>query len=119
MRAEARGLSGMLTASTPTDFRKREPSNSLPMSVPLGGTTSTIVTNSPRASFDPRSDRSAKGCVGRGRLPPGLSNSQGGFHHANVVGSSSTASAYDPRPSRYELPRIAGHVLRGTQIDVS
>ena len=29
MRAEARGLSGMLTASTPTDFRKRAPSISL------------------------------------------------------------------------------------------
>ena len=35
MRAEARGLSGMLMASTPTDFRKRAPSSSLRMSVPL------------------------------------------------------------------------------------
>ena len=66
MRAEARGLSGMLTASTPTDFRNRDPSNSLRISVPLGGTTSTIVTNSPRANFAPRRDRSSKDCAGVG-----------------------------------------------------
>ena len=47
MRADARGLSGMLTASTPTDFTNRAPSISLRMSIPFGGTISTIVTNSP------------------------------------------------------------------------
>ena len=51
MRADARGLSGMLMASTPTDFTKRAPSSSLRMSVPLGGTISTMVTNSPRGDF--------------------------------------------------------------------
>src|ERR1700691_6741876 len=66
MRADALGLSGMLTASTPTDFRNREPSNSLRISVPLGGTTSTMVTNSPCAHFAPRGDRSSRDCAGAG-----------------------------------------------------
>ena len=64
MRADARGLSGILTASTPTDFKNRAPSTSLRMSVPLGGTISTMVTNSLRASFEPKADRFSIGTAG-------------------------------------------------------
>ena len=61
MRAEARGLSGMLTASTPTDFRNFAPSSSRLASMPRGGTISTMVTNSPAAILRPNSERSASG----------------------------------------------------------
>ena len=64
MRAEARGLSGILIPSTPTDFRKRAPSTSLRISVPLGGTISTMVTNSPLANLAPIRERSSSGMVG-------------------------------------------------------
>jgi len=63
MRAEARGLSGMLMASTPTDFRYLPPSISLRLSMPFGGTISTMVMNSPRTSFAPRFDRSSRGLL--------------------------------------------------------
>src|SRR6267143_6805539 len=66
MRAEARGLSGMLMPSTPTDLRKRAPSSSLRMSVPLGGTISTMVRNSPAASFAPSLERFSNGKAGDG-----------------------------------------------------
>ena len=61
MRAEARGLSGMLIASTPTDFRNRAPSISLRISVPLGGTISTMVTKFAAAIFAPSFERLRQG----------------------------------------------------------
>src|SRR6185369_4626702 len=64
MRAEARGLSGILIASTPTDFRKRAPSTSLRTSIPLGGTISTMVRNSPAAILAPSLDRFSSGTAG-------------------------------------------------------
>src|SRR5947208_4773811 len=66
MRAEARGLSGILMPSTPTDLRKRAPSISFRMSVPLGGTISTIVRNSPAASFAPSLERFSNDRAGAG-----------------------------------------------------
>src|SRR5438105_4858184 len=71
MRAEARGLSGILTASTPTDFKKRAPSISFETSVPFGGTTSTMVTNSPRAIFAPRDERLARDVTSSSALVAG------------------------------------------------
>jgi hypothetical protein len=62
--AEARGLSGILIASTPTDFKNRALSTSLRMSVPFGGTISTMVTNSRAASFAPSRDRFSTGSAG-------------------------------------------------------
>src|SRR5271166_6873397 len=64
MRADARGLSGILTASTPTDLRNRAPSTSLRMSIPFGGTISTMVTNSPRASLAPTKERLSRAEAG-------------------------------------------------------
>src|SRR6266849_6209146 len=61
MRAEARGLSGILMASMPAALRNLAPSTSLLKSMPLGGTISTRVTNSPVASLRPRFDRCASG----------------------------------------------------------
>src|SRR3954454_14916077 len=66
MRADARGLSGTLIASIPTDFRYRAPSISFAASFPLGGTISTRVTNSPAAIFFPSEERPAKGSAETG-----------------------------------------------------
>src|SRR5438270_8424651 len=66
MRADARGLSGTLIASIPTDFRYRAPSISFPASFPSGGTISTKVTNSPAAIFLPTLERCPKGSAERG-----------------------------------------------------
>ncbi len=59
--AEARGESGTLIACTPMACSLRAPSISRDASMPLGGTISTIVTNSPRAIRAPRAERSASG----------------------------------------------------------
>src|SRR5579862_5403781 len=61
MRAEARGESGILTASTPTDFRNFAPSSSRLASMPRGGTISTMVTNLPLAILRPSLERSLNG----------------------------------------------------------
>src|SRR5207248_7291 len=66
MRAEARGLSGTFTPSTPTDFRNRAPSTSLLTSIPLGGTISTIVAYSPAASLAPKGERFSSGTAAIG-----------------------------------------------------
>src|SRR4051812_26894792 len=59
IRADARGLSGMLMASTPTDFRKVAPATSFAGLIPFGGTISTMVTNSSCASLNPMREREA------------------------------------------------------------
>ena len=51
MRLCARGPSGTLTASTPAAFSAATSRSILLASTPRGGTISTDVTNSPRASF--------------------------------------------------------------------
>ena len=51
MRLCARGPSGTFTASTPARFRARTLSIIWVASVPLGGTISTVVTNSWCASL--------------------------------------------------------------------
>ncbi len=61
MRLCARGPSGTLTASTPPAFSARHCSSIGCGSMPLGGTISTLVTSSPRASFAPQRDFSASG----------------------------------------------------------
>src|SRR6185437_1688355 len=61
IRAEARGLSGMLMASIPEALRNFAPSTSLRKSMPLGGTISTMATNSPDANLRPRLERCASG----------------------------------------------------------
>src|SRR5579863_7908845 len=125
MRAEARGLSGMLIAPTPTDFRKRAPSTSLRMSVPLGGTISTIVTNSPPASFAPSRERVSIGTAGAAAGPAGLaagarfSHAQRGLHYTNVIRSRPAAASYQANPGGGKLTRIARHVFRRTKINVA
>src|SRR5262245_35498772 len=85
IRADARGLSGMLIASTPTDFKNLAPSSSLRISVPRGGTISTMVTNAPEAILDPSEDRSAKGRAGKaaGRVGSPLTATVDDFDRAS------------------------------------
>src|SRR5947208_1862887 len=52
MRLWARGPSGTFTASTPAALSARHCSSIGVGSTPLGGTISTLVTSSPRASFE-------------------------------------------------------------------
>src|SRR2546430_9838944 len=54
MRLWARGPSGTFTASTPAALRARHCSSIGVASTPLGGTISTEVTSSPRASLAPQ-----------------------------------------------------------------
>src|SRR6266545_4595319 len=61
MRLCARGPSGTLTASTPAALSARHCSSIGFGSTPFGGTISTLVTISPRASFAPQRDFSASG----------------------------------------------------------
>ena len=61
IRAEARAPSGMLMASTPFSFRIRPFSRTLFAEIPLGGRSSTEVTNSPSEIFLAILDFSAKG----------------------------------------------------------
>src|SRR5882762_9106873 len=56
----ARGPSGTFTASTPAFFNARHCSSIGAGSMPLGGTISTLVTSSPRASLLPQRDFSAR-----------------------------------------------------------
>ncbi len=100
------------------------------MSVPLGGTISTMVTNSPAASFLPRSrallQRRAvaadgTGCVRRYLhvVPPRFAYAQGGLHGANMFRRRAAASAHQAHSGRDKLARVAGHVFRRAQIDVA
>src|SRR2546423_11726069 len=61
MRLCARGPSGTLTASTPAAFNARHCASIGVASTPLGGTISTEVTSSPRASLAPQRERAASG----------------------------------------------------------
>src|SRR2546423_14214965 len=61
MRLCARGPSGTLTASTPAAFNARHCASIGVASTPLGGTISTLVTSSPRASLAPQLERAASG----------------------------------------------------------
>src|SRR6266699_2617172 len=67
MRLCARGPSGTLTASTPAFLSARHCSSIGAGSTPLGGTISTLVTSSPRASFD-HPPRVAGHVLGRGEI---------------------------------------------------
>ena len=51
----------MLTASTPASASARARSTRTSDCQPLGGNSSTLVTNSPAASFLPHRERSASG----------------------------------------------------------
>src|SRR5688572_25100598 len=61
MRDCARAPSGMFTPSTPASLSKRIESSVFFASTPFGGSTSTEVTNSPRAILRPQFDRSSGG----------------------------------------------------------
>ena len=61
MRALARGESGTLMAWTPSLCSSAAPSISFVQSMPLGGTISTSVQNSPEAISAPTLERSASG----------------------------------------------------------
>ena len=61
IRALARGESGTLIAWTPFFASSAAPASSFSQSNPLGGTISTIVTNSPCAIRRPTPERSASG----------------------------------------------------------
>ena len=61
MRALARGESGTLIACTPRCASSSAPANSREQSKPLGGTISTMVTNSPSAMRRPNCERSRSG----------------------------------------------------------
>jgi hypothetical protein len=61
MRVWARGPSGMFTASTPASLSSLIDSSVDLASQPFGGSTSTEVTNSPRATFRDHFDRSSGG----------------------------------------------------------
>ena len=132
MRAEARGLSGILIASTPTDFRNRAPSISLRMSVPLGGTISTMVRNSPAAILAPSSgtlrqrqtagaalSAASLGVFDGADFGPRLADPQGRLHDADVVGRGAAASADQAHSRSHEFARVTRHVFRRAQIDVA
>jgi len=61
MRLWARGPSGTFTASTPAALSARLCASIGAGSTPLGGTISTLVTSSPRASFAPQRDFATSG----------------------------------------------------------
>src|SRR5882672_6788453 len=61
MRDCARAPSGMLTPSTPASFNNRIESKVFCASTPLGGNTSTEVTNSPCTILRDHFDRSSGG----------------------------------------------------------
>src|SRR5258708_5502198 len=61
MRDWARAPSGIFTPSTPASFNNRIESSVFWASTPLGGRTSTEVTNSPLTIFRDQCERSAGG----------------------------------------------------------
>ncbi len=130
MRAEARGESGTLMASTPRPARRRAPSISLAQLMPLGGTISTRVTNLPFSMRDPTRERWPSGAGGvsvfRTGVAPetfdaalGIDGAHGRAHGANVVGRGSAAAADDLRAGGDGFAGEAGHVFRRAEVDVA
>jgi len=106
-RAEARGLSGILMASTPTDFRKRAPSNFLTDIGPFGGDNLQPWSRiSPAAIFSPIWDRFSARIAGGSRersvglhlcrigFCPRLAYAQSGLHDTYVVRRGPAASSH-------------------------
>ena len=122
----------MLTASTPTDFRKRAPSTSLrdvdalrrhdldhgdELAVGELGAQRRATLQGHRRSCLRRGLRPTtwrQGC-----LSSGFSDAQRRFHDPDMFRRGSAASADQAHSGRHEFPGVAGHVLGRAQVDIS